>query len=134
MQPVRLMGDGYEPHVDRLGDRLTYSLPVDSGFVGFSFTFDIDQVDLDVLLSDNYRRAVLYVIAHTLLQRSTSKGNVRFTQNDFDTLVANTLHSPSERLQTFIAAVGREHNISIAHYVKEVMSSVSHSRGDRGAS
>ncbi len=123
MQPIRLMGDGYEPHVDRSGDRLTYSLPVDSGFVSFSFTFDIDQLDLDVLLSDNYRRAVLYVIAHTLLQRSTAKGNDRFTQHDFDTLVANTLYSSSERLQTFIAAVGREHNISIAHYVKEAMAS-----------
>ncbi|MCR4457468.1 MULTISPECIES: hypothetical protein [unclassified Pseudescherichia] len=122
MQPIRLMGDGYEPHVDRLGDRLTYSLPVDSGVVSFSFTFDIDQLDLDILLSDNYRRAVLYVIAHTLLQRSTAKGNDRFTQNDFDTLIANTLHSPSERLQTFISQVGRENHIVIEHYVKQVMS------------
>jgi len=127
MQPIRLMGDGYEPHVDRLDDRLTYSLPVDSGIVSFSFTFDIFQADLDVLLADDYRRAVLYVIAHTLLQRSTSKGNDRFTQSDFDTLVANTLHSPSDILQTLIAQVSRENNIVIEHYVKQVMSSAHHS-------
>lgn len=127
MQPIRLMGDGYEPHVDRLGDRLTYSLPVDSGIVSFSFTFDIFQADLDVLLANDYRRAVLYVIAHTLLQRSTSKGNDRFTQSDFDTLVANTLHSPSDILQTLIAQVSRENNIVIEHYVKQVMSSAHHS-------
>ena len=69
MQPVRLMGDGYEPHVEQWGEQLSYSLPVDSGFVSFSFTFAIRQADLDVLLSDDYRRAVLEVIAHTLLQR-----------------------------------------------------------------
>jgi len=127
MQPIRLMGDGYEPHVDRLDDRLTYSLPVDSGIVSFSFTFDIFQADLDVLLANDYRRAVLYVIAHTLLQRSTTKGNDRFTQSDFDTLVANTLHSPSDILQTLIAQVSRENNIVIEHYVKQVMSSAHHS-------
>ncbi|MDU5455561.1 MAG: hypothetical protein E6095_18855 [Pseudescherichia vulneris] len=127
MQPVRLMGDGYEPHVDRLGDRLTYSLPVDSGVVSFSFTFDISHSDLEILLADSYRRAVLYVIAHTLLQRSTAKGNDRFTQNDFDTLVANTLHSPSDTLQTFISQVSRENNIVIEHYVKQVMSSAQRS-------
>lgn len=127
MQPIRLMGDGYEPHVDRLDDRLTYSLPVDSGIVSFSFTFDIFQADLDVLLADDYRRAVLYVIAHTLLQRSTTKGNDRFTQSDFGTLVANTLHSPADILQTFISQVSRENNIVIEHYVKQVMSSAHHS-------
>ncbi len=41
MQPVCLMGDGYEPHVAQLGEQLSYSLPVDSGFVSFSFTFTI---------------------------------------------------------------------------------------------
>lgn len=123
MQPIRLMGDGYEPHVDRTGDEITYSLPVDSGVVSFSFTFNICQADVNVLLSDEYRRAVLYVIAHTLLQRSTGKGNDRFTQHDFDTLIANTLYSSSELLQTFISAVSRENNISIEHYVKQVMSS-----------
>jgi hypothetical protein len=103
MQPVRLMGDGYEPHVEQWGEQLSYSLPVDSGFVSFSFTFTICQADLDVLLSDDYRRAVLEVIAHTLLQRSTLPGNTRFTQSDFDSLVADTLHSTRDFLEAFIA-------------------------------
>ncbi|MBK4366524.1 hypothetical protein JJQ04_21080, partial [Enterobacter hormaechei] len=45
----RLMGDGYEPYVNKLNDRLIYSLPVESGFVSFYFEFDISQTDLDVL-------------------------------------------------------------------------------------
>lgn len=121
MQPIRRMGDGYEPHVDQLGERLTYSLPVDSGFVSFSFSFEIRQADLDLLLSDDYRRAVLEVTAHTLLQRSTLKGNNRFTQSDFDSLVMDTLHSGVDFLQAFIARVSWENNIAIDHYVKEVM-------------
>ena len=80
MQAQRLMGEGYEPYVEQQGDRLTYSLPVDSGFVSFNFTFDLRQTDLDVLLSSDYRRAVLEITAHTLLQHSTLKGNDRFTQ------------------------------------------------------
>ena len=31
MQPVRLMGDGYEPHVAQLGEQLSYSLPSTPG-------------------------------------------------------------------------------------------------------
>ncbi|CAH0291378.1 hypothetical protein ACLEXY_22675 [Enterobacter ludwigii] len=45
MQSQRLMGEGYEPYVEQQGDRLTYSLPVDSGFVSFNFTFDLRQTE-----------------------------------------------------------------------------------------
>lgn len=116
------MGNGYEPHVERSGTHLTYSLPVDSGFASFSFMFEICQNDLDILLSDDYRRAVLEIIAHTLLQCSTMKGNDRFTQGDFDCFITDTLHSTSDFLQAFIEQVNRENNIVIDHYVKEVMS------------
>ncbi len=121
MQPVRLMGDGYEPHVEQTGEQLSYSLPVDSGFLSFSFTFDIRQTDLDILLSDGYRRAVLEVTAHTLLQDSTLRGNPRFTQSDFDSLVSDTLHSTSDLLQAFITQVSREHHIVIEKYVQDIL-------------
>ncbi|HBH7068557.1 TPA: hypothetical protein KWI17_004001 [Enterobacter cloacae] len=117
----RLMGDGYEPYVNKFNDRLIYSLPVESGFVSFHFEFDILQTDLDVLLSDHYRRAVLEVTAHTLLQRSTLKGHKRFTQNDFDNLIATILHASQEHLSAFISQINREHNISIEHYVNDIM-------------
>ena len=117
----RLMGDGYEPYVNKFNNRLIYSLPVESGFVSFHFEFDILQTDLDVLLSDHYRRAVLEVTAHTLLQRSTLKGRKRFTQNDFDNLIATTLHASQEHLSAFISQINREHNISIEHYVNDIM-------------
>lgn len=122
MQSRRLMGDGYEPIVERAGARLTYSLPVDSGFASFSFTFDICQKDLDILLSDDYRRSVLEIIAHTLLQRSTIKGNDHFTQENFDNLVLDTLHSKHDHLRVFIERISRENNIVIEHYVKKAMS------------
>jgi len=117
----RLMGDGYEPYVNKFNNRLIYSLPVESGFVSFYFEFDIRQTDLDILLSDHYRRAVLEVSAHTLLQRSTLKGHKRFTQNDFDNLIATTLHASQEHLSAFISNINREHNISIEHYVNDII-------------
>ena len=117
----RLMEDGHEPYVNKFNNRLIYSLPVESGFVSFHFEFDILQTDLDVLLSDHYRRAVLEVTAHTLLQRSTLKGHKRFTQNDFDNLIATTLHASQEHLSAFISQINREHNISIEHYVNDIM-------------
>lgn len=121
MQATRVMGEGYEPYVEQLGDKLIYSLPVESGFVSFHFEFDILQIDLDVLLSDHYRRAVLEVTAHTLLQRSTLKGHKRFTQNDFDNLIATTLHASQEHFSAFISQINREHNISIEHYVNDIV-------------
>ncbi|MEO3324096.1 hypothetical protein ABHD20_16010 [Enterobacter cloacae] len=121
MQTTRVMGEGYEPYVEQLGDKLIYSLPVESGFVSFYFEFDILKTDLDVLLSDHYRRAFLEVTAHTLLQHSTLKGHKRFTQNDFDNLIATTLHAPQEHLSAFISQINREHNISIEHYVNDIV-------------
>ena len=121
MQTTRVMGEGYEPNVEKLGDKLIYSLPVESGFVSFYFEFDIRQTDLDVLLSDHYRRAVMEVTAHTLLQHSTLKGHKRFTQNDFDNLIATTLHASQEHLSAFISQINREHNISIEHYVNDIV-------------
>lgn len=121
MESIRRMGDGYEPHVDQCGDLLTYSLPVDSGFVSFSFTFDICRADLNILLTDARRRAALEVIAHTLLQHSTIQGNARFTQGDFDSLVDGTLHSTNDALRSFITRVGREHNIAIERYIDDII-------------
>ncbi|MGN7789364.1 hypothetical protein [Enterobacter sp. 22452] len=121
MHATRVMGEGYEPYVEQLGDKLIYSLPVESGFVSFHFEFDIRQTDLDVLLSDHYRRAVLEVSVHTVLQSSTLKGHKRFTQNDFDNLIATTLHASQEHLSAFISQINREHNISIEHYVNDIV-------------
>ena len=118
---LRLMGDGYEPYVDKLDDRLIYSLPVESGFLSFNLEFVICSVDLDVLLSVHYRRAVLEVTAHTLLQRSTLKGHDRITQHNFDELVFNTLHTTQEQLQEFISKFNREYRILIEHYVNEIV-------------
>lgn len=121
MQSAHLMGEGYEPHVTQEEEKLTYSLPVDSGFISYNFAFEISRDDLDILLSDNYRRAVLEITAHTVLQRSTLKGYDRFTRKDFDKLIVNTLHSTPDFLQTFISEINHEHHIGIEHYVKEIM-------------
>ena len=121
MPTVRHLGDGYEPHVDELEGKLTYSLPVDSSFVSVGFSFEILQRDLDVLLADPYRRAALEVIAHTVLQRSMIRGNAQVTQKAFGELVSQVLHGEPEELERFIDAIDRNHNIVIRIYVEQVL-------------
>ena len=117
----RLMGDGYEPHVDEEAGRLLYGLPVDSGAVGSAFSFDIRQADVDVLLADPYRRAVLEVVAHTVLQRSMLRGSRSVTEMDFAAIVSSVLHSAPEELRRFIETVDREHNIDMGYFVAQAM-------------
>lgn len=121
MEQIRLMGEGYEPCVNKLGNQLLYSIPVESGFASYDFTFEINQSDLNILLSDDYRRAVLEIIAHTLLQFSKTEKNGNFTQSDFNQLIINTLHTSSNDLQTFIEQIRKKYNISINSYAKKIM-------------
>jgi hypothetical protein len=118
---IRLMGDGYEPHVDRIGSALIYSLPVDSGVVSTSFAFAIQPADLAILLRDSYRRAVLETIAHTILQRSMMRGEAEVTSARFADLVRRVLHGDADMLARLIADVARDHHIAIDHYVREAM-------------
>ena len=118
---LRLMGEGYEPHVDEEAGRLVYGLPVESGIVGCAFSFEIQRADLDVLLSDPYRRAVLESVAHTKLQRSMSRGSKPVTPIDFATIASSVLHSTSDELQRFVAAVDREYNVSTGFFVEQSM-------------
>ena len=118
---TRCMGDGHEPHVDEVAGRLVYSLPADSGFVGTSFSFEIGEADLRVLLADPHRRAILEVVAHTVLQRSMIRGNPEVAQADFRRLVDWTLHASPEKLATLVAEIDREHNMSVAHFVRATM-------------
>ena len=115
------MGDGYEPHVDEVAGRLIYSLPVDSGFVGDSFSFEIGDADLRVLLADPHRRAVLEVVAHAELQRSMDRGNPAVTPADFRGLVDRALHGSPDALATFVADIDRDHNMSVAHLIRAAM-------------
>ena len=117
----RRMGDGYEPHVDDEAGRLIYSLPVDSSFVSVSFSYEILQADLDVLLNDPYRRAVLEVVAHTVLQRSMIRGNPEVSPLSFGQLVDRALHSPPERLADLVAEIDRDHNMSVERFVHDRM-------------
>ncbi|UAJ10113.1 hypothetical protein [Polymorphobacter megasporae] len=117
----RLMGEGYEAHVDDEAGRLIYSLPVDSGFVSLSFAYPIKQADLDVLLTDPYRRAVLEVVAHTVLQRSMIRGNPEVSQLDFGRLVDRTLHACAEAVAGLVAEIDRDHHMSVDHFVREAL-------------
>ncbi|WP_210251367.1 hypothetical protein [Aureimonas psammosilenae] len=119
--PVRRMGDGYEPHVDEVAGRLIYSLPVDSGFFSTSFSFPITARDLDRLLAGPYRRAVLEVAAHVVLQRSMVRGSAEVTGEDFARMVEATLHSEPAELRRFLAAVDPSGRQSIEHFAREAM-------------
>ncbi|MGI4879517.1 MAG: hypothetical protein ACRYG4_18745 [Janthinobacterium lividum] len=114
----RRMGEGHEPHVDDEAGRLIYSLPVESGFVTMSFSYPINQADLDVLLNDPYRRAVLEVVAHTLLQRSMIRGNPEVGQLEFSRLVDRALHSSVDALAEIILEIDREYQMSVDRFVR----------------
>lgn len=118
---VRRLGEGYEPHVDEADGRLLYGLPVDSGFFSAAFEFPITGSDLERLLQDPYRRALLEVIAHTMLQRSMIRGNPPVTEAEFAGIAAQILHSTSDDLAGYVASVAQDHNINIDHFVSEAM-------------
>jgi hypothetical protein len=118
---VRRLGDGYEPHVDEDANGLTYSLPVDSGHFSTSFSFAITPADLDVLESDRYRRAVLFVVAYTVLQRSMIRGQPAVTPEEFDALVAAILHAPSADVEAYITRIDRDYNQVTRLYVDKAL-------------
>ena len=118
--PARRLGNGWEPHVDEDADGLTYSQPVDSGFMSRTFSFRLDPAALDVLLNDSYRRAVLEVVGHRMLQDSWLEER-EFTQSAFDALVSSVLYSSPTDLAGFVHRFGREHNIALHIYVDECL-------------
>lgn len=99
---------------------MVYSLPVDSGFMSTSISFLIGDDDLAVLLSDPYRRAILEVVAHEVLQSSMGRGNPDMTPIAFGRLVADILHSTPEDLGAFVAAISSRHNVAVAVLVDQV--------------
>ena len=111
------MGSGYEPHVDAVDGELIYSILVDSSFVSLEFSFAIEQRDLDVLVEDRYRGAVLECIAFTVLQRSMILGNERVTQEAFSRLVAQILHGAPADVEQLISTINQEHNTDMGFYV-----------------
>ena len=98
---ARVLGDGYEPHVDEVAGHLLHSLPVDSGPVSVAFSFGIGPEDVAVLLYDPYRPAVLEIGAHTRLQRSMLRGSKPMTERGFAEIVRQTLHASPGDLATW---------------------------------
>ena len=118
---MRLLGSGYEPHIDAVDGQLIYSILVDSSFVSLEFSFAIEQRDLDVLVQDPYRGAVLECITFTVLQRSMILGNEQVTQDAFSRLVAQILHGTPADIAQLIETINQEHNTDIGFYVAAAM-------------
>lgn len=131
-ETIRRMGEGYEPHVDEAEGRLVYSLPVDSSIFSTSFSFPIEERDLAILLGDDHRRALLEIIAHTVLQRSLIRGNPKVTEADFRGLVDGVLHSTSGDLDRFVDAIDRSHNIRIRPYAEAAIGRRAGRSGEAG--
>lgn len=121
--PQRLLGDGWQPHVSDVAGRLIYEFPVASGHATGSFAFPIAQSDLDVLLIDPYRRAVLEVVTHTVFQRSIIRGNPEVTEAEFHRIVAKVLHTPFDELKTYLVAFAQEYNMGVDCYVQQAIKS-----------
>ncbi|MCO6392562.1 hypothetical protein GTW25_16170 [Aliihoeflea aestuarii] len=118
---LRRMGEGFEPHVNEIGGRLYYSQLVGFGPSEVEFRFPIRQRDLAVLLDEPWRRAVLEVAGHYMLQHSTMPGRIRMTEADFRRVVRAVLHSTPEQLQRFITRVGRDYNVDVMFFASEAM-------------
>ncbi len=58
----------HEPWVTKLGDQLTYHLPVESGFASLQFSFAITTDELAVLRDDEERFYFLFAILHRQYQ------------------------------------------------------------------
>lgn len=113
----RLLGSGYEPHVYEDGNRLIYQQPVGSGHADLEFTFEVARRDVDVLLADPYRRAVLESVGHAVLQRSAMRGASPVTQADFEALVALVLHSDASALERYIEQASRDYHMAFRVYI-----------------
>ncbi len=118
---VRLQGEGWAPRVNDVAGRLIYDFPVASGHATGAFEFPIARRDLDVLLTDAYRRAVLEVVTHTVFQRSMIRGNPEVTETAFHTIVDTVLHAPADALAAYLAAFDREYNMSSNSYIRKAM-------------
>lgn len=115
---VRLLGEGWEPHVDEIDGALRYSIPVSFGIVDTGFTFTITRAQLTVLIDDVYRRAVLYHALHTLLQATMVRGgDPPMTQERFHDIVDRVLTSSPAEVEAFIDEVDVAHNIRLRVYV-----------------
>lgn len=119
--PVRLLGDGWEPHVETIAGRYIYAFPVTSGHATFDVDFPIRQADLGVLLSDPYRRAVLEVVTHTVFQRAAVPGNAAASQAGFDAMVERVLHGPADALAAYLEAFNRDQHIRTDVFIRQAM-------------
>ncbi len=118
---VRLLGTGWEAVVDDVAGRLIYSIPVVSGIVTVGFSFPIRAEDFAVLKADPYRRAVLEVVAHHVLQRSIPHGSPEVTQVDFAAISDRVLHGAADDLAAYIGEVDRDHRSSVGFFVDQAM-------------
>jgi hypothetical protein len=113
------MGDGWEALVDEVDGKLTYALPVSSSVVTLDFEFEIFERDLEVLLADPYRRALLEAAAYRVLQRSMIRGNPKVSSEQFAELVAQVLHSGAEQLEQVIDGIDREYKTNTRWYAEQ---------------
>jgi hypothetical protein len=119
MAGIRRMGDGWEALVDEVDGKLIYALPVTSSVVTMDFEFEIFERDLEVLLADPYRRALLEAAAHRVLQRSMIRGNPKVTPEQFAGLVAQVLHAAPEQLEQFIDEIDREYKSNTRWFAEQ---------------
>ncbi|WP_337848111.1 hypothetical protein [Sphingomonas sp.] len=127
--PGRLLGTGWEPHIDEIDGRLVYSIPVASGHMDYDFQFMIEPSDLAVLREQPYRRAVLFVLLHQLLQNSTLPSFPTVSQAEFRSLADAVLFEPNESVEHLIKATSAEHNVRLHSYIGDEVRRLTASAG-----
>ncbi|MFN4097211.1 MAG: hypothetical protein ACK4GG_10620 [Sphingomonas sp.] len=121
LPPGRLLGTGWEPHVDEIDGRLVYSIPVASGHMDYDFEFEIGASDLTVLVEQPYRRTVLFMLLHKLLQDSTLPGYPTVSLADFRCLADKILFGSDDAVADLIETMSTEHNMGLQLYIDEEM-------------
>ena len=95
----KILGQGWELSVFQSDERLTLSIPVDSGFVSRSFEFTIEDRDLDALRGSRFRHKVLEYILHSHLQPSILPGGPEVETCKISGIIDVVLHGTSADME-----------------------------------
>lgn len=98
----RILGEGWELGVFRVGDGLVLGIPVESGHRNFSFEFVITAQDLAVLEADPYRRKALDLVLHAHLQPRLTRGDHAGLEAEIQPVIRTVLHAPPEAVEQAI--------------------------------
>lgn len=103
LKSKRLLGEGFQPHVDEVGGKLIYSIPISRGVVDFDHQFEISQNDFEVLKVDSEKYQLLFDVLHDIFQNEyLGKEDEGTRIKEFERIKDIILHSDSNIVDEFL--------------------------------